>query len=151
LTFYSSQLAFLPDEPEPQPDPEPVPEMEELEQADVPQPETEMDFDQGKWSPRMKQPWTTIKNKTEPTNFPAVPTFEYESDRILKENFAHPENLILLSGRIGGERGFAFSQAARRVLASRSQEEKELLVQEYFRTGGTGNFIDQVIEFGARR
>jgi hypothetical protein len=98
---------------------------------EVPVPESETEVRQTvKWSPRMKEPWLTLKGKS---SRQSIETFEYEASKLLKANMESPLNMILFDPPGGATSTEEYFTAIKNHLMSDTQEEKDRLLCEYFK------------------
>lgn len=103
-----------------------------------------------KWTPRMKEPWKTLKpEQIEKLKSRNNQEFQYEVSKILKSNFDNPLNLILFSLPTHGYKDGKFINAVRDHLVNDNQSTKNELLRRYFQAekeGNTEDFVNYVIE-----
>ncbi|OHT16276.1 hypothetical protein TRFO_13281 [Tritrichomonas foetus] len=105
-----------------------------------------------KWSPRMKEPWKTLKpHQIERLKNKAKErSFQYESSKILNSNIDHPLNLILFSVPTDSNKTALYINSVRDHLVRSDQVQKDNLLKEYFRASsesdGYRKFVDYVIQ-----
>jgi hypothetical protein len=104
---------------------------------DAGEPESQEEEDNGdpvprKWSPRMRQPWTSTGSRF--VRFPPAqkpPRFEYQVARLMRLNIDSPANLIMLSLPSGAANA-EYLAAMRAHLEKDAQEQKNELLRKYF-------------------